>query len=307
MPEVDLLFIRPNLPLNTSSEQMTTRTYTSIAFQGMAGAYSDLACRIAYPDLQTVPTVSFDAAFRAVREGVADLAMIPVDNSLAGRVADVHHLIPRGDLFIIGEFFQKIRHCLLGIPRARVDQITDVHSHVHAIPQCKKIIEKLGLTSHVVADTAKGASDIKKWNDPSQAAIASELAADIYGLDVLERDIQDAAHNTTRFLVFSRHNDVPVHEMGNDYITSFAFEVRNIPAALYKALGGFATNGVQMIKLESYVDKHFNVARFYADVEGHTEDRSLQLALEELNFFAKKVTFLGTYRAHIFRNGMTTA
>lgn len=284
-------------------ETMVNRKYESIAFQGMAGAYSDLACRVAFPDLQTVPAVSFDAAFRAVREHNADLAMIPVDNSLAGRVADVHHLIPSGDLYIVGEFFLKIRHCLLGIPGTSIEQITDVHSHVHAIPQCKIIIEKLGLTSHVVADTAKGASDIKKWNDPSQAAIGSELAAEIYGLDVLARDIQDAAHNTTRFLIFSRHSDVPSHRPGEDYITSFVFEVRNIPAALYKALGGFATNSVQMTKLESYVDKHFNVARFYGDVEGHTEDRSLQLAFEELRFFAKKVTILGTYHAHTFRNG----
>lgn len=285
---------------------MENREYTTIAFQGMAGAYSDLACRIAYPELNTVPSVSFDAAFRAVREKAADLAMIPVDNSIAGRVADVHHLIPEGDLFIIGEYFQKIRHCLLGIPGATIGDITDVHSHVHAIPQCKKYIEKLGLTSHVVADTAKGASDIKKWNDKTQAAIASELAAEIYGLDVLQRDIQDAEHNTTRFLVFSRNNDVPKRLEGQNYITSFAFEVRNIPAALYKALGGFATNGVQMVKLESYVDKHFNVARFYADVEGHTEDYSLQLAFEELRFFAKRLVVLGTYTAHDFRNGNGT-
>ena len=269
----------------------------------MAGAYSDLACRIAYPELDTVPSVSFDAAFRAVRQKTADLAMIPVDNSIAGRVADVHHLIPEGDLFIIGEYFQKIRHCLLGIPGATIADITDVHSHVHAIPQCKKYIEKLGLISHVVADTAKGASDIKKWNDKTQAAIASELAAEIYGLDILQRDIQDAEHNTTRFLVFSRNNDVPERLEGQNYITSFAFEVRNIPAALYKALGGFATNGVQMVKLESYVDKHFNVARFYADVEGHTDDPSLQLAFEELRFFAKRLVVLGTYAAHDFRNG----
>lgn len=281
---------------------MKNRGYTTIAFQGMAGAYSDLACRIAYPELKTVPSVSFDAAFRAVREKTADLAMIPVDNSLAGRVADVHHLIPEGDLFIIGEYFQKIRHCLLAIPGAKIADITDVHSHVHAIPQCKKYIGKLGLISHVVADTAKGASDIKKWNDKTQAAIASELASEIYDLDILQRDIQDAEHNTTRFLIFSRNNDIPKRQEQQKYITSFAFEVRNIPAALYKALGGFATNGVQMVKLESYVDKHFNVARFYADVEGHTDDPSLQLAFEELRFFAKRLVVLGTYAAHKFRN-----
>lgn len=275
--------------------------YKTIAFQGMAGAYSDLACREAYPELETVPCVSFDAAFRAVRNKEADLAMIPVDNTLAGRVADVHRLIPNGDLFIIAEHFQLIRHCLLGLPGAKIEDLTDVHSHVHAIPQCTLFIDEHGLTRHVVADTAKGASDVKKWGDVTQAAIGSDLAAGIYGLEILEKDIQDANHNTTRFLVFSRNNDIPERERLHRYITSFVFEVRNIPAALYKALGGFATNGVQMVKLESYVDEHFNVARFYADVEGHVDEKSLQLAFEELNFFAKRVVLLGTYPVHSFR------
>ncbi len=281
---------------------MTDKKYKTIAFQGMAGAYSDLACRKAYPDLETVPCVSFEAAFLAVREKKADLAMIPVDNTLAGRVADVHYLILNGELHIIGEYFQRIRHCLLGLPGANLAGLTDVHSHVHAIPQCKKIIAELQLAAHVVADTAKGASDIKKWGDKTQAAIGSDLAATIYGLDILQRDVQDAAHNTTRFLVFSGEKNVPTFEAGKSYLTSFIFEVRNIPAALYKAMGGFATNGVQMVKLESYVDKGFNVARFYADVEGHIDERPLQLAFEELRFFAKRVDMLGTYPAHVFRN-----
>jgi prephenate dehydratase len=281
---------------------MTDKRYKTIAFQGMAGAYSDLACRKAYPDLETVPSVSFEAAFQAVQEKKADLAMIPVDNTLAGRVADVHYLILNGELHIIGEHFQLIRHCLLGLPGAKLEDLTDVHSHVHAIPQCKKIIEELQLVKHVVADTAKGASDIKKWGDKTQAAIGSDLAADIYGLEILKKDVQDAAHNTTRFLVFSGEKDVPKFEEGKKYLTSFIFEVRNIPAALYKAMGGFATNGVQMVKLESYVDKDFNVARFYADVEGHVDEHSLQLAFEELSFFAKRVDILGSYPAHIFRN-----
>jgi len=281
---------------------MTDKKYKTIAFQGMAGAYSDLACRKAYPELETVPSVSFEAAFQAVRENKADLAMIPVDNTLAGRVADVHYLIPSGELHIIGEHFQLIRHCLIGLPGAKLEDLTDVHSHVHAIPKCKKIIEELQLVRHTVADTAKGASDIKKWGDKTQAAIGSELAANIYGLEILKKDVQDAAHNTTRFLVFSRKTDMPVLEEGKNYLTSFTFEVRNIPAALYKAMGGFATNGVQMVKLESYVDKDFNVARFYADVEGHINERSLQLAFEELRFFAKRVDLLGTYPAHIFRS-----
>lgn len=279
---------------------MTDKRYKTIAFQGMAGAYSDLACRKAYPELETVPCVSFEAAFLAVREQLADLAMIPVDNTLAGRVADVHHLIPNGELHIIGEHFQLIRHCLLGLPGATLEDLTDVHSHVHALPQCRKIIEELQLVKHTVADTAKGASDIKKWGDKTQAAIGSELAANIYGLEILKKDVQDAAHNTTRFLVFSLKDNVPKFEQGRSYLTSFTFEVRNIPAALYKAMGGFATNGVQMVKLESYVDKDFNVARFYADVEGHIEERSLKLAFDELRFFAKRLELLGTYPAHEF-------
>lgn len=285
---------------------MTPAKYKTIAFQGMAGAYSDLACRKAYPELTTIPCVSFEAAFRAVREDTADLAMIPVDNSLAGRVADVHNLIPNWDLYIIGEHFQLIRHCLLGLPGSTLEGLTDVHSHVHAIPQCKKIIDDMGLTRHVVADTAKGASDVKKWNDKTQAAIGSELAASIYGLEILKKDIQDASHNTTRFLVFSKDHDIPSYDSESSYVTSFTFEVRNIPAALYKALGGFATNGVQMTKLESYVGKDFNVARFYADVDGHVEENSLKLAFEELDFFAKKVVMLGTYPAQPFRSSVRT-
>ncbi len=281
---------------------MSNKRYKTIAFQGMAGAYSDLACREAYPELETVPSVSFEAAFLAVREETADLAMIPVDNTLAGRVADVHYLIPNGGLHIIREQFQLIRHCLLGLPGAKLEELTDVHSHVHALPQCKKIIEQLQLVKHTVADTAKGAYDIKKWGDKTQSAIGSELAASIYGLEVLQKDVQDAAHNTTRFLVFSREKEVPKFEAGKNYLTSFTFEVRNIPAALYKAMGGFATNGVQMVKLESYVDKDFNVARFYADVEGHIDEGPLQLAFEELRFFAKRVDILGTYPAHVFRD-----
>ena len=280
------------------------KPYKTIAFQGMPGAYSELACQTAYPELKTVPCVSFETAFRAVRDHEADLAIIPVDNSLAGRVADVHTLIPNGELYIIGEHFQLIRHCLLGVPGAKLEDLTDVHSHVHAIPQCKLFIDKYGLNRHVVADTAKSASDVKKWNDSSQAAISSEFAAEIYGLDILQRDIQDADHNTTRFLVFSSESNIPVKENHRDYLTSCLFEVRNIPAALYKALGGFATNGVQMVKLESYVDKNFKVARFYADVEGHIDEPSLQLAFQELNFFAKRVLMLGTYPAHEYRNSV---
>jgi prephenate dehydratase len=283
--------------------QQIMKRYRSIAFQGMPGAFSDLACRSAYPDLVTVSCLSFDDAFHAVREDRADLAMIPVDNTLAGRVADVHFLMPNSGLHIIAEHFQPVRHCLLGLPGTALEELTDVYSHVHALPQCRHFIKQYNLTTHVCGDTARGASDIRKWNDKTQAAIASELAARIYDLEILEEDIQDADHNTTRFLVLSRDNWVLDNDGERKFITSFVFEVRNIPAALYKALGGFATNNVQMTKLESYVGKYFNVARFYADVEGHIEERSLRLAFEELEFFAKTVAILGTYPAHPFRFG----
>lgn len=270
----------------------------------MPGAYSDLACRSARPDYETVPCVSFDAAFRAVREEKADYAMIPVDNTIAGRVADVHYLMPEGQLSIVGEHFQLIRHCVLGLANSDISQISDLYSHVHAIPQCRNFIKTNNLTSHVCADTATGAADIKRWNDPTKAAIASDLAAEIYGLEILKKDIQDEDHNTTRFLILRKNGEPPHWVAGTRYLTSLVFEVRNIPAALYKGLGGFATNNVQMVKLESYVDKNFNVARFYADVEGHVEEPSLQRALEELRFFAKKLMILGTYPAHPFRSGV---
>ncbi len=186
-----------------------TPKHNIIAFQGMLGAYSDLACREAFPEMQTLPCKSFYEAFKAVREKHADLAMIPVDNTLAGRVADVHYLMPEGRLRIVGEHFQPIRHCLLGVKGAKIDELTDVYSHVHALPQCRKYIKERNLKSHVCADTASGAVDIKKWEDPTQAAIASGLAAKIYDLEILQYDIQDADHNTTRFLILSRDNFHP--------------------------------------------------------------------------------------------------
>ncbi len=270
-----------------------------IAFQGAHGAYSDLACRTVYPGMETVPCNSFEDAFRSVSEGDAQLAMIPVDNTLAGRVADVHHLLPDSNLFIIGEHFQPIRHSLLAVKGARIEDLVYVHSHVHALPQCRKLIGKMKLKQRVHADTAGAAQEIAAKGDKANAAIASTLAAEIYGLQVVEEDIQDADHNTTRFLILSRDRLVPL-EMEN-VITSMVFRVRNIPAALYKALGGFATCGVNLVKLESYVDEKFQVAQFFVDLEGHPDSYELQLALEELKFFAKEVRMLGTYPAHSFR------
>lgn len=273
-----------------------------IAFQGFSGAYSDLACRNVYPNWDTLPCETFDDAFFAVRDGKATLAMIPVDNTLAGRVADVHHLMPESGLHIIGEHFQPIQHSLLAIKSASIEDLKYVHSHIHALPQCKKRIKELGLKPQVHADTAGAAQEIQKQKNPEHAAIASSLAAEIYDLNILESDIQDADHNTTRFLILSKDADALPKEDAKKYITSFIFNVRNIPAALYKALGGFATNNVNMVKLESYVDKNFQAAQFYVDIVGHTDDKSVTLALEELNFYAENVTMLGTYSAHDFRN-----
>lgn len=277
-----------------------TQRAGKIAFQGTFGAFSDMSCRAMFPKMESFPCITFEEAFASLESGAVDLAMIAVDNSLAGRVADVHHLLPQKKLFIVGEHFQPVSMCLLAVKGAQISDLKDVHSHTHALPQCRKVIKDLGLIPHVHADTAGAAADVAKWNDKSQCAIASKLAAEIYGLDILREGIQDIPNNTTRFLVFSREMERPAKDLG-PVLTSFFFEVRNIPAALYKALGGFATNGVQMTKLESYIDPQFNVARFYAEVLGNLDDRALGLALEELQFFAKDVQIMGSYPAHSFR------
>ncbi len=281
---------------------MGTENKRKISFQGAHGAYSDIACREVFPGMETVPCDTFEEAFAACQSGTTDLAMIPIDNTLAGRVADVHHFLPKSGLSIIGEHFLKIEHALLGVKGAKIENLKHVHSHLHALPQCRKIIKELGLKPHVHADTAGAASEVAEKNDPEHAAIASTLAGEIYGLDLLRGDVQDADHNTTRFLILSKEPAVPKLDEKTTYITSFIFSVRNIPAALYKAMGGFATNGINMIKLESYVNPQFQVAQFYVDVVGHPESRPLQLAMEELGFFAKEVTILGTYAAHAFRS-----
>ncbi|MEM7651540.1 MAG: prephenate dehydratase [Pseudomonadota bacterium] len=278
---------------------MDLKNIKKIAFQGAHGAYSDLACRTVFPTLETIPCASFEDAFGAVNNKEADLAMIPIDNTIAGRVADVHHLMPKGDLYIIGEHFQPIRHALLGVKGAKKEDLKHVHSHVHAIPQCREMIKRLGLNAHIHADTAGAAEEIQKRADKAHGAIASELAADLYDLEVLESDVQDENHNTTRFLILGTEPEIPDESVTT--ITSLIFTVRNIPAALYKCLGGFATNGLGFSKLESYVDPNFQAAQFFCDVEGHPESDSFKLALEELGFFANDVKFLGAYPAHPFR------
>ncbi|MBV8890208.1 MAG: prephenate dehydratase [Alphaproteobacteria bacterium] len=268
-----------------------------IAFQGAFGAYSDLACRNVFPRMPTLPCAAFEDAFAAVRDGRAVLGMIPIENSVAGRVADIHHLMPDSGLHIIGEHFERVNHHLLALPGARLDQIRTVRSHVHALSQCRDLIRALGVTPVVAADTAGAAQEIAERGDPTVAAIASELAGQIYGLVSLKQNIEDAEHNTTRFLIMSREPQWPAR--GGAAVTTFVFNVRNVPAALYKALGGFATNGVNMTKLESYmVGGRFAATQFYADVEAHPKDRPLALALEELTFFSTEVKILGVYPAH---------
>jgi len=272
-----------------------------IAFQGQPGAYSDLACRTAYPKMETLPCPGFEDAFDAVRTGRARLAMIPIENSVAGRVAEPHQLIPHAELHIIGEHFQRVEHHLLAVPGATLKTLRTVQSHVQALDQCRKSTKALGLKRVVGADTAGSAAEVSKAGDRTRAAIASELAGKIYGLKSLKKNIEDAEHNTTRFLVLSRETVDPDKRKG-PVITSFVFRVRNVPAALYKAMGGFSTNGVNMTKLESYmVGGRFEATQFYADVEGHPKDRNLALALEELRFFSREVKILGVYHAHPHR------
>ncbi len=272
-----------------------------IAFQGEPGANSHIAIVEAYPDAEPLPCATFEDALAAISSGEADLGMIPIENSVAGRVADIHHLLPHSGLFIVGEWFLPIRHQLMAIRGAKLTDIKTVESHVHALGQCRRIIRKLGIKPIVAADTAGSAREISESGDKTRAAIATRLAAEIYGLTLLAEDIEDESHNTTRFIVLAREAKWAKSGAGPT-ITTFLFRVRNVPAALYKTLGGFATNGVNMTKLESYmVEGNFFATQFYADVEGHPEDRNLVLAFEELSFFSKEMKILGVYPAHPFR------
>ena len=272
-----------------------------IVFQGEPGANSHLAIHEAYPDYEAVPSPTFEDAFAAIGSGDAELAMIPIENSVAGRVADIHHLMPDSGLHIVAEHFMPVRHQLLAPKGTKIKDIKTVESHVHALGQCRKVIRKLGIKPVVAADTAGSAREIAESGDKSRAAIASRLAAEIYGLDVLQEDIEDEAHNTTRFIVLSREMKWAPRGQGK-VVTTFVFRVKNVPAALYKALGGFATNGINMTKLESYmIEGNFFATQFYADVEGHPDDRGLVFALEELSFFSKELKILGVYPAHPFR------
>jgi prephenate dehydratase len=279
---------------------MTLKTGT-IAFQGRPGAYSDLACRNAYPAWTTLPCDTFQAAMEAVRSGAAELAMMPTENSLAGRVPDMHILLPESGLFVVGEVFQRVEHCLLAPKGATIAGLKRAHSHAVALGQVRTILSELNLKAVVEADTAGSAEQVAAWNNPEDCAIASDLAAELFGLEILRRNVEDAAHNTTRFYVMARAPRTVSPEAA-DLMTTFVFRVRNVPAALYKALGGFATNGVNMTKLESYMmGGHFAATQFLCDVEGHPEQPALRRALEELQFFSRETRILGVYPTAPFR------
>jgi prephenate dehydratase len=272
-----------------------------ISFQGEPGANSDIACRFVHPEMTPLPCRTFEDAFAALREKRAELAMIPIENSVAGRVADIHSLMPNSGMHVIAEHYQRVEHCLVAPKNATLQSIKTVRSHVHALAQCRNIINELKLKAIVAADTAGAAREVSELNDSAVAAISSSLAAEIYGLQILKSNIEDADHNTTRFLIFSREAEQPALDSG-PCMTAFVFRVRSVPAALYKALGGFATNGINITKLESYISgAAFEAAQFYAEIEGHPESRPVRLAFEELGFFSREVKVLGVFPTHPFR------
>lgn len=276
---------------------MTTTKTGRIAYQGEPGANSHIACRETYPDMQPVACKTFEDVLAMVERGDADLAMIPVENTIAGRVGDIHHLLPGTSLHMIGEHFMPIRFQLMALPGTALADINVAHSHIMALGQCRRFLKEHGIDPVIAADTAGAARIVAETGDPSVAAIAPELAAEVYGLNILARDIEDAEHNTTRFVIMAPE---PGDHQASDgsTVTSFLFQVRNIPAALYKAMGGFATNGVNMTKLESYqVDGSFTATQFYAEIEGHPDERPVQLALEELGFFSTSLKIIGVFPA----------
>ena len=280
------------------SSQITRDPENTIAFMGVEGANADLACRQTQPYMQTLACHSFEDVFDAVATGKAKLGMIPIENSQAGRVAEIHNLIPRTNLHIVGEYFQHIEHCLVAVSGATLETVKDVYSHPQALMQCREHLRELGVSSHTYSNTAQAAKDVAAWNDKSKAAISSPLAAELYGLTILKEHLQDSNSNTTVFIIIAREPvdpDAKKHRV----ITTLLYTIRNIPAALYKSLGGFATNGVNVVKLESYLPggTKNEAAQFFLSFEGHPNEKHVQRALEELSFFCRKVTVLGVYPA----------
>jgi len=275
---------------------------TKIAYQGVAGAYSEQACKSAFPNLNPVACDTFLDAMSMVEDGEAIYAMIPLENSTAGRVEEIYRLIPKMKLHVVGEHFEPVVHCLLGVKGSKLKDLKYVASHPQALAQCHNNILKLGLTSIAKLDTAGSAKEIKELNDKSFGAIASKLASQIYDLELLKEHFEDIKGNTTRFFILSKEKKIPEYDKNQNYITSLIFQVRNIPASLYKSLGGFATNGINLLKLESYaVEGSLNATQFHADIEGHIDSPCMKRALEELEFFSTEVKILGTYGSHRFR------
>lgn len=283
-------------------------TTNRIAFQGDFGANSDMACRDMFPTMEPLPCPTFEDAFTALENGEADLAMIPIENTIAGRVADIHYLLPESRLHIVGEYFMPIRFQLMALPGASREDIRTVHSHIHALGQCRKIIRSNGWKAIVAGDTAGAAKLVAEQGDRSMAALAPRLAAELYGLDILAENVEDTEDNVTRFVILSRDENWASRNGDTEVIiTTFVFNVRNIPAALYKAMGGFATDGINMTKLESYqLGGKFVATQFYADIEGHPDDAPVRRALEELRFFSEKVRILGVYKGHPMRRALQT-
>ncbi len=284
---------------STTVPQAIIDPENTIAFMGVEGANADLACRQACPYMQTLPCPSFEDVFEAVASGKAALGMIPIENSQAGRVAEIHHLLPKTNLHIVGEYFQHIEHQLLAPKGATLKTVKDVYSHPQGLLQCRDNLRQLKLTTHTYSNTAAAAADVAKWNDPTKAAIASPLAGQLYGLTVLKEHMQDSDDNVTVFIIIAREPIDPEPQEGTRILTTLLFSVRNIPAALYKSLGGFATNNVNIVKLESYIPGGAarESAQFFLTCEGHPSQKPVQNALEELSFYCKKVSVLGVYPA----------
>ncbi|GES47087.1 prephenate dehydratase [Rhizobium sp. ERR 922] len=284
---------------------MITKT-NKISFQGEYGANSDMASRDMFPTMEPLPCQTFEDALTAIDNGDADLGMIPIENTIAGRVADIHHLLPESRLHIVGEYFMPIRFQLMVLPGVKKEEIRTVHSHIHALGQCRNIVRQNGWKPVIAGDTAGAAKLVKETGDRSMAALAPRLAADLYGLEIIAENVEDTENNMTRFVILSRDEDWAERSAPDEKIvTTFVFNVRNIPAALYKALGGFATNGINMTKLESYqLGGRFVATQFYADIEGHPSDPHVRRALEELRFFSEKVRILGVYKGHPMRGNL---
>tara|TARA_R110002126_G_scaffold245665_4_gene388736 strand:- start:1617 stop:2489 length:873 start_codon:yes stop_codon:yes gene_type:complete len=281
-----------------------TEPTNRISFQGEFGANSDMACRDMFPNMEPMPCPIFENAFNALVSGEADLSMIPIENTIAGRVADIHHLLPESKLHIIGEYFMPIRFQLMALPGVQKSEIKSVHSHVHAIGQCRNIVRENGWKAVVASDTAGAARQVSESGDRTMASFSPTLAADLYGLEILEHDVEDSENNITRFVVLSRDEAEPKRVSDDEiWVTTFVFRVRNLPAALYKCMGGFATNGVNMTKLESYqIGGTFIATQFYADIQGHPDDINVQRALSELEYFSEYVNILGVYKGHPMRS-----